>query len=249
MLRNFVTDAFLEKFYPNIINNRQGGQVDYSETIGNAFDLLVNELQSKGIDPRLCMVPIDLCRLSTASQNIQSVTSKTTSATWNGEAWEGGNERRFVLNLTSKVTADDWSFLLQGSNLTSKPEEGDANWETVSTLQWDGNTAASEVNTVITSLYKWYRVRAVKNSGSNPVTFTATLYETVFDELIAYRALELIALSWKTGLNPRWDDMQAEMYKRYVERMEAIKFSYDEDQDGIPEVAEPKFSAGVRFTR
>ena len=249
MLRNFVDDSYLERFYPNIINNRQGQQVDFSDTIENAFDLLVNELQSRGIDPRLCMVPVDLCRLRTDAPNIQSITSKTTSATWNGDPWEGTNQRRFVLNLTSKNTADDWTFYLQGNNALTKPEESDANWVTVTSLQWDGNTEASENDVVITSFYRWYRVRAVKNSGSSSVTFTATLYETVFDELIAYRSLELIALSWKTGLNPRWDDMQAEMYKRYTERIQAIKFTYDTDENGIPEVAEEPQGAGVRFRR
>jgi hypothetical protein len=253
MFRSFVNDAYLERYYPNIVNFRQGSQVDYSDSIDAAFELVLNELTNKGIDPRLCMVPIDLNRSTDATTNIQQLTSVTTSATLNSDAWEGKQQRRFVVDLTSKTElTDDWSFILQGSNKIERPDDADSTWVAVSTIQYDGTTLIADIveeNATFSTMYKWYRVRAVKSSGTGSVTFTASLWDTNADSLIAFKALELIAMSWKTGLNPKWDDMRNDMADRYEATMQAIKLTYDEDQDGIPEVQDEPKSANVRMTR
>lgn len=248
-MRNFVNDTYLEQFYPDLINFRKGSQQDYSAVIDTAFSLVLNDLENRGVDTRLCMVPLDLNRSRTASQNIQQLTSTTVSATTNGTHWEGGMQRRFVVNLTSKTLTDDWSFVLQGSNLTTEPASGDSSWETISTLQWDGTTAASEDNTTFTASYRWYRVRVVKNSGSGSVTFTASLYETKFDSIIAYKAIGLIARSWDTGMNPKFQVMAETMEAQYATGLQSAKVSYDRDEDGIPESTEAPRVTSVRISR
>ena len=249
-MRNFVDDTYLEQFYPDLINFRKGSQQDYSAVISTAFSLTLNDLENRGIDTRLCMVPLDLNRSRTATQNIQQLTSTTVSATTNGTHWEGGMQRRFVVNITNKsVHGDDWSVLLQGSNLTTEPDEADASWETVVTLPWVADAAASEDHETFTASYKWYRVRVVKNSGSGSITFTASLYETKFDSIIAYKAIGLIARSWDTGMNPKFQVMAEAMENAYTSGLQGVKFSYDHDQDGIPEITEPTRSSGVRLSR
>jgi hypothetical protein len=158
-------------------------------------------------------------------------------------------QRRFVVNLTAKTLADDWSFILQGSNKNTRPDDVDTSWETVATIQYDGVTAAAEDDTTFSVMYRWYRLNVTKTSGTGSVTFTASLYETNFDLLFAYKTLDLIAMSWKTGLNQKWDDMRADMAAQYESTLQAIKFTYDENRDGVPEVAEPTKSGSVRLTR
>jgi hypothetical protein len=249
MLRNFVNDEYLEKFFPDLVNYRKGGQVDYSSQTATAFELILDELTNKGIDPRRLMTGLDLNRSDTVNSGIQQLTSKTASATENGYAWEGGTQRRFVLNLTNKsVAGDDWSFILQGSNSNDRPDDGDSSWETVSTIQYDANTEASEENSTFTSLYKWYRLRVVKTSGSGSVTFTASIYETIFDPIIAYKTLCLVSSSWQTGLAEKWDVIREQKQAEYDAAMQAVKFSYDSDDDGEAEIEETH-SASVRFIR
>lgn len=251
MLRNFVTDSDLEGYFPNIVNFRQGGQQDYSTAINKAFEFVIDDLENRGFKTRLMMVPIDLARDSDATANIQKLTSVTISATTSYDAWKGGRQRRFVVNLTDKSDlTDDWSFILQGSNELSTPEDDSDDWEDVETIQYDaGNTAEQviENSEVFSTMYAYYRLKVVKNGGSGSVTFTASVYEKVFDFLIACKTLEFIAMGWKSGLNVRWDDMQEDMAVRFETALASIKCSYDADQDGIPEESEEKVSVGGRI--
>jgi len=251
MLRNFVNDEYLEKYFPDIVNYRKGGQVDYSGSISTAFELVMEDVIGRGLHPRRCMVALDLVRDEDASDNIQQLTSATISATTNYDAWEGDKQLRFVVNLTSKtVLTDDWSFILQGSNKATEPDDVDSTWETVKTIQYDTNTAAGDIveeTETFVTMYLWYRLRVVKNSGSGSVTFTASLYETAFDSLIAYRTLDIIARTYQTGLAEKWDVIKEQMKQEYEDRLASIKISYDSNDDGIPETTEGGVSVGGRI--
>jgi hypothetical protein len=251
LLRNFLTDSYLERFYPNIINDRQGRQVGYTDAIQNGFEMLMNDLSGRGLDVRLLMVPVDLNRNASTTPNIQKLTAKTLSASEVGYAWEGSNQRRFVINLTSKTSlTDDWTFTLQGSNESERPEDDSDGWEDIEAIQYGTTTLAADIieeNATYTDLHKWYRLNVAKVAGTGSVTFTASLYETIFDPLIAFMTLKWIAASWKTGSNPRWDDMYELALKEYEDKIASIKFTYDSDQDGIPTPAESGTAAGGRI--
>jgi hypothetical protein len=251
MIKNFITDSDLEAFYPDLESYRAGAQVDFSEQIALGFRLLLNDLQARGRNPRLLGVPLDLNRDS-SSTHTQHLESATSSATENGYAWEADEfkGRRFCVNLTTKSTlGDSWSFILQGSNLTSRPEDADASWTTVETLTWAAAVAASEQSVVFDEMYRWYRLRVVKNSGSGTVTYTASVHDTIFDNLICWKAIELIALGWHTGLTSLWQTRVDEAKANYAAAIESIITSYDDDEDGVPEMPEEESRTNIRFRR
>jgi hypothetical protein len=249
MILNFIIDSDLERFYPDLESYRAGAQVDFSEQIDLAFEILLNDFQARGKSPRLLGVPLDLNRNDT-STHLQQLASTTISATTNAYAWEGGNERRFHVNLTSKTElGDDWDFILQGSNKNERPTDADSTWETVATLDWPAAAAASEDSVVFRTAYRWYRVRAVKNSGTGSVTYTACIHDTIFDNLITWKAIELIAMSWDTGLSTLWQTRVEEAKASYTSAIERIITTYDSDEDGIPEFPEERITTSVRFSR
>jgi len=136
MIKNFVIDADLEAFYPDLESYRSGAQPDFSEQISLAFRSLLNDLQARGRNPRLLGVPLDLNR-DASSTHRQHLESNTASGAENGYAWEGNRERRFCVNVTTKsVLGDEWVFTLQGSNKTERPDSSDSTWTTVETLSW-----------------------------------------------------------------------------------------------------------------
>lgn len=243
MLKSFVNTSYLEGFYPDILNYKRGGQNDFEPQISRALELVLEDLLQRGVDPRLVMVPLDLNRGESETDNLQQLKSKSISSDDVGYAWQGKTQRRFVVSGTPSGDAV-FTFSLEGSNKKERPEESDATWETVSEI-----LSSDEVkNSAFLSMYRWYRVNTTLTSGTGSVDFTASIYETVFDRLIAYRALELIAMGWKTGLNEKWDQIKEDMKSEYNAGMESVKFSYDSDEDGVPEDGEVS-RASVRFTR
>lgn len=249
MIKNFITDTDLERFYPDLESYRAGGQVDFSEQIDLAFEIMLNDFQARGKSPRLLGVPLDLNRDDTTTHT-QHLVSETISATDNGYAWEGNNERRFHVNITAKsVVGDDWSVILQGSNKTSRPDDNDSTWETVATITSGADVAAAESSTVFRVMYRWYRRRIVLNSGSGTLTLTCAAHDTIFDNLICWKSIELIAMGWDTGLSTLWQTRVEEAKASYQAAIERIVAAYDEDEDGVPEMPDEEIRTGIRFRR
>jgi hypothetical protein len=247
MIKNFVIDADLEAFYPDMESYRAGAQTDFTDQISLAFRILLNDLQARGRNPRLLGVPLDLNR-DTTTTHLQQLVSETISATDNGYAWEGGNQRRFHVNITAKsVAGDAWTITLQGSNKTSRPDDSDSTWETVATITSAANAAAAESSTVFDAMYRWYR-RRITFTGSGTLTLTCGLHDTIFDNLICWKAIELIAMSWHTGLSTLWDTRVQEAKASYASAIERVITSYDDDEDGVPE-ANDEVRTSIRMRR
>lgn len=249
MIKNFITDTELERFYPDLESYRAGAQVDFSDQINLAFEIMLNDFQARGKSPRLLGVPLDLNR-DASTTNLQQLVSETISATDNGYAWEGNNERRFHVNITTKsVSGDDWDVILQGSNKIQRPDDADSTWETVATISSAAAVAAAESSTVFRTVYRWYRRRIVLNSGSGTLTLTTALHDTIFDNLIVWKAIELVAMGWDTGLTSMWSTRVEEAKLNYSSAIERIIATYDVDEDGIPEMPSEQINTQIRFTR
>lgn len=249
MIKNFVDDDYLERFYPDLVSYRSGDQADYSDQIDLAFNILLNDLQNRGLNPRQLGVPLDLNR-DDSSAHSQQLTSETISATDTGYAWEGNSERRFYVNLTTKsVAGDSWTIALQGSNATSRPADGDSSWEAITSLVWAANVGASVQHVTFTQMYRWYRRVVTKNSGSGNIAFQCALYDTSFDNLIAWKAIQLIALSWDAGASAIWQTRLQQAAEDYAATLSGLKVALDSDEDGIPERPDEDVRTSVRFTR
>ena len=242
MVRNYVLDADLKKFYPLIAATIWNTQSDYSVQIGKAFDIMINDLWNRGLNPRQCMIPLDLNRVSGADAN-QPLTAVTKTATFTGGAYESTNQRRFAVK--PSVCTGTFTFQLQGSNEVSEPAAGDASWEDVGTALTFATTTA-EQSTVITVQYRWYRHKIT--AAATTCTYTASMYETIFDDLISHRALAMIFLDWSQS-NPQYAEFAKDELALYDSGLNAVKFYYDSDDDGVAETTDPLQTSNIRFTR
>lgn len=86
-------------------------------------------------------------------------------------------------------------------------------------------------------------------TGSGNVVFTCALHDTIFDNLIVSKSIELIAMSWDTGLSTLWQTRVEEAKAGYQSGIERVVASYDIDEDGIPEMPDDKITTSVRFSR
>jgi len=239
MLRNFVDDEYLRKFYPNLDKMRGTDQSSFSDQIDRAFNQLTNDLRNLGQNPRLLMTPLDLKRLDTAAEN-DPIRSTAETVTTTGEAFRWRNERRIVVHVTDFTLDAPSTLKLQGSNKTSKPVAGDASWEDVP----DSSVAVGQVidyTLVVKTLYRWVRyVNTITGAGS--VTYQVYLLENTFDDIIVQGTFGLIF--------GEYPDKVAFHSKQYSSMLNAVKFSVDETDEGtISDEEELAGSSQVRFTR
>jgi hypothetical protein len=230
MIKNFVEDIFLKTIYPDITDYKNAGILDYSTTIQTAYEMVVDDVENRGLDSRKCHVPIDLNKISTDSE-FQYLKSKTLTADEIGEAFEAKRERRFVINVTAKASGVN-TFNLQGSNEANEPASDSSYWTTISTLTWDVDDVVSEKSVKFSDKYKWYRL-SVTTSVS--VTFTASVYETLWDFIIAYKTFFLVFSAWSGEANDWIDIRKKDVIEKYEELMATAKINYDLDDTGKPE--------------
>jgi len=84
---------------------------------------------------------------------------------------------------------------------------------------------------------------------SRSATFTASVHDTIFDMLIAHKAIEVIAMSWNTQLSSLWAERVESARNAYASGIEGLKAAYDADEDGVPERPGEDISTQIRFTR
>lgn len=249
MLLNFLVDSDLQAYYPDMVSFRRGGQVDYSDMIAKAHEVVIRDIINKGVNPRLLMVPIDLNRDATTDPNHQHLESWTLSASDVGYAWKGkGREGRFVITISDRTTGTGWDFLLQGSNESDRPADASTYWTTIKTVVIVAANGEGLTNYTFNDTYKWYRLKVTKTDAVvGSVAFTAGVYETVFDNLIIYRALQMIASVWRTEPNDQWDMRYTEVKALYEDALNSIHFWIDSDEDGIADSTEGQSKVGGSF--
>jgi hypothetical protein len=228
VLKNFVSDNDLAKYYANISSLLPNGQNDWSGKIATAFNNVLNELASREIDPRLCMVPVDL-KLPTPVSN-PPLTYTTEGAGTTGQAYSlGFNLRRLVVDVT--VFNTDWTIQLQGTNQTTQPVTGDS-------TVWDNVISLSPVESGCCSIefdnqYRWYRY--VSTAGSGPLTYAAYIVENSWDYVIIQGALALIFNDAIRAPGDIWSERYAFAMDRYSSSWQGLKAMYDANDDGIPD--------------
>ena len=249
MIQNFLLDSDLEAKWPDLVSFRRGGQIDYSDMIDAAHQIVMNDLINKGQDPRLLMVPIDLNRDADTDPNYQHLELWTLSASDVGYAWAGKWGRgRFVIEISSRTASTGWDFLLQGSNELDRPDDASTYWTTIKTVVIVAANGEGLTNYTFNDTYKWYRLKVTKTDAVvGSVAFTAGVYETVFDNLIIYRALQMIASVWRTEPNDQWDMRYTEVKALYEDALNSIHFWIDSDEDGIADSTEGQSKVGGSF--
>lgn len=234
MLKNFVVDADLKAYYPNLTTYLWIAQADYSTQILEAFQLILDELRAREINPRNMGKPLDLGRAVTSSDlqhtlDVAVETSNTTSTHIN--AIEGFN--RFVINVTVIVTGagETYSIKLQGSNDVGGFDAAEpANWADIKTIT---PIATGETTVVFENEFKYYRYVNTVSGGAPSLTYTRSIVETFHDRWIIHRAVSLIASAFRKEGGDMWDLIASEAMVMFNSALSSYKFSLDVNDDNL----------------
>ena len=250
MLTNFITDVDLKKYYPKLSSYLWTNQADYSTQINEAFEITLDELRARGVEPRRLHLPIDLNRdFDSVVKQDQSISIVQSSNGYSNKYAIGmSGFRRFMVNVSAKSgTTPGLAMTLQGSNdLLLQTTQMPTNWNPVTSLSF------SDVGTktiVFTNEYKYYRIAWTITGTSPSFTFTAGLVETYVDRWIVHKAFQLIFNDFSKDPADIWADRSRSAQQVYDSAMESSKFVLDNDNDNVPDPDESEEGAEVRFLR
>lgn len=245
MLKNFILDADLLRYYPLLENYKPLTQDDYSPQITEAFNIVNDDLYNAGFKPRQLMLPIDLLRAANSSALQNTLTPSTDSANASKTHVNGlSGFRRFCVK-ASALTGSQKVFTIKGSNdqgVTDSTEP--SNWDTIESVTLD---AVGEESVVVEPEYKYYKVEVATTSGS--VTWTAGLYEVWADRLIIHKAVELIGISNRKEKDDFMDMMAANAGSLYESALSSAKMYVDSNDDNLPSGDESENTAQPEFFR
>jgi hypothetical protein len=225
-LRNFVTDSELKSWDPNITDFMYKNQGSYQIQINKAFDKLLNDFRSMGINTNRLMVPIDLNNFEPTTANLPLQIKTVSSSPYTSSIFEGHGERRVVTNVSA--LSGTWTFTLQGSNAQSIPASTDATWVDVKTATLD--QIAEKVLPTIDTPYEYYRYTL---SGGSSITLTCALYEVSLDDAICFGTFVLLFKSWMKAPEDLWATRYTIALDEYEKLLTAVKFNYDSDENGV----------------
>ena len=222
MLRSFITDETLKVFHPNLARQIWTSQSDYSEQIAEAFHILLTDVNNQGLNPRLMMVPFDLLSSGTTANLVTTVTK---AADTTGTGIEGDrNYKRLVFNAIS-ITGT-WALNLQGSNNNSTFENVGASLTA---------TSGGEQSQLFSNQYKFWRYKLdqITAGGTDSITFSTYLIEDIWDNLIIYKAFELIFSDFRKAQNDSWDMLVQSYDRKYQNELASLKYLYDSNDTGV----------------
>jgi hypothetical protein len=230
MLKNFVVDADLKKFYPKLANYIWSTQSDYSTQITEAFNILLDDFRSRELEARTLMLPLDLKRAasSTADQDVILTSSAETSTTTGLHINGVTGYNRYVVNV-SALTSTGYAIKLQGSNEQGINDATEpTNWTDIVTIT---PTTTGESSSVFQAEYNYYRY--VNTVTGTTITYTVGLYETWLDRLIAHKAFEMIFRDFSKLPGDVWDERSKAHANMYEQGMQARRFTVDADDNNL----------------
>jgi hypothetical protein len=233
MLKNFVNDTDLKRYYPTFASYIPATQADFSVQITEAFKLVLDDLVARGLEPRKMMIPIDLCRSLTSTSDQNTLTSVSATAAAARTHIDGiAGYRRFVI--TPSALAGATVIVLEGSNDIDVDDSTEpVNFSTIKSFTL---TTTTEVSHVFTDEYKYYRLRVV-SVASGTTTFTSALYETSPDRWIMWRALQVIFSGMSKDPQDIWAERARQAEQFYDTALQAYKVSMDENDNNLPDDA------------
>jgi hypothetical protein len=225
MLRNFVTDSDLQKYYPKISGSLWAGSADYQNQIDTAFENLTLDLWNRGINPREVMLPISL-----KASGLEATSTV-------GESVPVFNHRRWNITVSSFTGSVEIS--LEGSH-------DQQNWSFVEKAMVVSGSALGEYSLVVSGQYKYYRYNSTIAGNCN---YSVDLYETVFDNAIAQGAFKIIFRDFMKEKGDIWDVRRELVEKDYESTLNSIKFFYDSDDSGTTEEKEARQTINITLVR
>jgi hypothetical protein len=244
MLKNFVVDADLKKYYPTLASYLPPSYADFSTQIGEAFNLLQDELVAKGYEPRKLMLPLDLGRplTETAAENVLTSISATGAGAQTHIDGLAGF-RRGVINAIS--LGGSTVIVWEGSNDQDISDSVEpTNWTLIK--QWTVS-AVGVLSFVTVDEYRYYRVRVVSVAAGTTV-FTAAIYETYADRWIMWKTFQLIFSSMSKSPDDVWAERATQAQSNFETALSAYKVMVDEDDDNQVDPNQTRTTTQTQFT-
>jgi hypothetical protein len=249
MLSNYVAQADLLKYFPKLASYLPSTQNDFTTQITEAFNIVLDDIRARELEPRRLMIPLDLKRTITSTDDQDTLTSSTqTSSTTGTYIWGRTGFCRFVANV-SAITAGGGTFSiqLQGSNdIAANQSTAPDNWTNVGSALTP--TTTGNTSTVIQAEYKFYRYVNIQTGTS--ITYTLALYENYVERWIIYKALEMICRDQSREVNDIWWERMRTFANLYESAFKNYKFTIDDNDDNlVGDEDSTDNTAQVRFTR
>jgi len=237
-LRNYILDADLRRLHPKLANYIWSTQTDYSVQIAEAFNMLQDDLRSRGLNPRQMMIPLDLKRAASSTDNQDWLTSSTETTSTTSTHINGRDGFiRFVVAVSAIGGSTGYSIQLQGSNdIDADDSTEPVNW--VNTGTAIAPTSTGTTSTIIANQYKYYRYVHTVTGTSKSLTYCASLVETYADRWIMYKSLELICRDFARTEGDIWEKRAQHYADLYAQSLLGYKFTLDEDEDNLVDEAE-----------
>lgn len=233
MLKNFIADLDLKSQRDNIMSYL-GSRTTYAGKIALAFEMVLNDLRSREIEPRKLHIPIDLNRAHDSSATHDVLISQTETASGSSDSYGEGiaGFRRFVVAFTAAAGITG-TFTLKGSNDSlSDSSSAPANWTNIETISFQVTGVKS---VVFSDEYKYYTLAWTVDGTSPSMQFTAGLYETCFDQLIIQKTFFLLYQEMTKSTDDVWYDLMNQANVAYEQVIESIKFIMDKNDDNLPD--------------
>lgn len=213
MLRNLLTESDLTAYAVKLGDLLYTGQSNYSEQKTKATQFVFNQLIQRRYDVKELM-PELILRNSGSSINLSEVGIGVQDTI---------NRLRLVIdNIVNTVSAK--SVTLQGSNDNST-------FTDIMTLTISV-TDTSRTETFFDT-YKYYRINTSVVSGA--IDFRASLVETVYDELFAYKWLVFIYSDIRKAEGDQFD-LKIQYYESmYLQLLNSAVLYIDSTSDGVPD--------------
>lgn len=177
MLKNYITEDYLKDILPDLDSYRWDSQTDLSNYFRQANNEIYEDLRKRNLKINKLMPELSLrdsgSSISDAGVTIEDSLEDTL------------NRLRYVYNVTTFTGTEDKTITLQGSSDN----------ETFEDVETFTITETGEISGRIFSVYQYYRVKVVNTDGT--IDYSFKLVEAVYDDLFAYKILELIMRSVK----------------------------------------------------
>lgn len=127
MLKNFVKTSDLKRYYPTLDQNLWKGSNDFSLQITQAFEMVSNDLWSRGINPRQVMLPVSIATGSgtLVPSNFKRLSFSTSTANGTLTLLGSNDDSTYVTvetididNSTDQIIEDTYKYYKYSSTVT-----------------------------------------------------------------------------------------------------------------------------------
>jgi hypothetical protein len=228
VLKNYIVDADLEKYYPNLSEFLWTGKVSYQAQIQEAFEFVCDEIRHRGIELRKFGTPLDLLRPegTTTDQNV--LASRTDTATYTSQYIIGQDSfTRLVIDVSSLSAQTGFAFTLQGSNdVNVNASSPPTHWTDILTLK---PFQVGVISGTFTDEYKYYRFVTVQTGAS--ISYTISLVDTTVERLVVWQSFRIIFEDFTREEGDIWFQRAKTAEDRYQKHLQVTRFFVDEDGD------------------